>query len=428
MLTRKKFKTDVLVVGAGASGIPAAIGAARAGANVLLIEEDPVVGGATTDFYVDMFCGGPRTGIVKEAEDILKADYSLTKRANFFLPSSFQKVFTFLLSKEKRLKVVTGARATGVILKKGSNRPRVSGVRISCRGINDVTIESKITIDATGTGQVAILAGCRAMYGRDSKKDFHEEHASSKRDNHVQQCTWMYISQQLSDKKPFNMMKLDNVKKGVLVNGFGWFHSNSDKAIRVKPRIYLHWGCAVRCRDTRDPIELAGAQREALKVMERDHALLRENGYAIYLAPRIGVREQSRILGEHVITENDLRSGILPDDTIAIGTYGLDIWGGKNLWTGLSAKERHVPGYGIPYRALLPKDVDGLLLAGKAISGTHIAMSAYRVMPIVGSIGQAAGVAAALCIKQKRQPRKIDTEEIRKTLRGRKQNLKLELD
>jgi len=421
MSTQKRFKTDVLVVGAGASGIPAAIGAARAGAKVLLIEEDPVVGGATTDFYVDMLCGGPRTGIIQEAEDILHADYSVRKGTRFFLPASFQRVFMYLLGKEKRIKVITGARATGVVFKKGTKKPCVSGVYISCRGINDVIIESKVTIDATGTGQVAILAGCRAMYGRDAKRDFHEGHAPQKRDKQVQECTWMYISQQLGDKKPFNMMRLeDNVRKGVLANGVGWFHTDPEKAMRVKPRIYLHWGCAVRCKDTRDSVELARAQAEAFKMMERDHALLKESGYAVYLAPRIGVREQSRILGEHVITENDLKSGVLPDDTIAVGSYGIDLWG-EDVPRG----EQRTPGYGIPYRALLPKDVDGLLLAGKAISGTHIAMSAYRVMPIVGSIGQAAGVASALCIKEKTLPRRIDPERMRSILRSKRQNLKI---
>ena len=170
------------------------------------------------------------------------------------------------------------------------------------------------------------------------------------------------------------------------------------------------------------------SRREALDVMARDHALLREHGYAIYLAPRIGIREQSRILGEHVVTENDLRSGILPDDTIALGTYGFDIWGGKKAFSGLSQAERHVPGYGIPYRALIPRDVDGLLIAGKAISGTHIAMSAYRVMPIVGSIGQAAGIAAALCIKQKRRPGHIAVDEVRNILESQRHQVKLRFD
>jgi len=419
------MKTDVLVVGAGASGIPAAIAAARAGAKVLLVEEDPVIGGAPLDFYVDMFCGGPRTGIIKEAEDILKAEYSLIKGEGkrFFLPAGFLRVFVFLLNRERNLKVITGARVTEVTLKKGSDRPTVAGVRTASGTSNEVTVKSKVTIDATGTGIVAILSGCRAMYGRDAKADFHEKHAPSKRDRQVQQCTWMYISQQLGDGKPFNMMNLDNVRLGVLVNGLGWFHRNPDKALKLTPRIYLHWGCAVECKDTRDSIALAGAQAHALEVMERDHALLRENGYAVYLAPRIGVRETNRILGEHVLSENDLRSGILPHDTIAVGTYGLDIWG-----TALPKEELKTPGYGIPYRSLVPKSVDGLLLAGMSISGTHIAMSAYRVMPIVASIGQAAGVAAAVCVKQKAQPRDIDPCAVIKMLQGKKQHLELNVN
>ena len=194
-----------------------------------------------------------------------------------------------------------------------------------------------------------------------------------------------------------------NKKLGVLVDGFGWFHRDPQAALRVTPRIYLHWGCAVPCRDTRDPVALAAAQMEALQSMERDHALLREHGYAIYLAPRLGVRESRRVVGETVITENDLRSGVLPPDTIAVGSYGIDNWGGN-----VAMERRETPTYGIPYRALVPADVDGLLIAGKAISGTHVASSAYRVMPIVGSIGQSAGIAAALCARHGNQPRELD--------------------
>jgi len=220
----RKIKTDVLVVGAGASGVPAAIAAARTGAKVVLIEEDPVIGGATTDFYVGLLCGEPKTGIIKEAEDILKSEHSLgNAEPLFFLPSTFLWVYTSLLNREKNLQVITGARATDVILENGSGRACVSGVRIENGAGNRITIMSDITIDATGTGAVAILAGCRAMYGRDSKADFNEPHA-----------------------------------------------------------------------------------------------------------PREG---------------DDQRSGVLPEDTIAIGTYGLDIWGAD-----IASDERGVPAYGIPYR------------------------------------------------------------------------------
>ncbi|NLE99888.1 MAG: FAD-dependent oxidoreductase, partial [Anaerolineales bacterium] len=278
-----------------------------------------------------------------------------------------------------------------------------TGVQIE-RGLGETTtIHGAVTIDATGSGTVATLAGCRTMYGREAQSAFHESLAPEQPDAQVQLCTWMYFSQQLGDGVPLDMMQLDNVKLGVLVDGFGWFHRDPQAALRVTPRIYLHWGCAVPCRDTRDPVALATAQMEALQAMERDHALLREHGYAIYLAPRLGVRESRRVVGETVITENDLRSGELPPDTIAIGSYGIDNWGGN-----VAMERRETPTYGIPYRALVPADVDGLLIAGKAISGTHVASSAYRVMPIVGSIGQSAGIAAALCARHGNQPRELD--------------------
>ena len=128
-------------------------------------------------------------------------------------------------------------------------------------------------------------------------------------------------------------------------------------------------------------------------------------------------------MGEHVISERDLRSGKLPDDTITIGTYCLDIWGGS-----LTQEEAHVPAYGIPYCALVPKGVDGLLLAGKSISGTHIAMSAYRVQPILATYSQAAGVAAAWCASNDARPRDIDVPELRASLTRPEQGVVLEVE
>jgi hypothetical protein len=418
----ESLKTQVLVVGAGAAGIPAAIGAARAGAKVLLNEEDPVIGGAMSDYFIDIFCGGPITGVVQEADNILKTSHRLTKDGNFYLPWSFQRVYGELLAKEKNITVMTGARAVDVLVRDTAGKLCVHGVEVETGIKQTLRIESEITIDATGNGMVSILAGCRSMYGRESAQDFGERHAAPAKDNRVQHCTWMYISQQLREGKPLDMMKLDHVKMGVHVEGLGWYHQNPDRAMQLNPGIYLHWGCAVECEDTRNPIEVGKTQAQAARAMEHDHALLREHGYAIHLAPRIGIRESSRIVGRHVITEQDLRSGKLPEDTISIGTYGLDIWGEDE---GIDPMELRTPAYGIPYRALVPKDADGLLLAGRIISGTHVAMSAYRVMPIVGSIGQAAGAAAALCVQQNQQPRQIDTEDIRKILRGKNQNVVL---
>jgi hypothetical protein len=405
------LKTQVLIVGAGASGIPAAIGAARAGARVILLEEDTVIGGAMVDYGVDMLCGGPVTGVMKEAQDLLRARYSPTPDAYFFLPDSFQRVFWQLLNAEPNIQVINGARVVETLVE----AERAVGVRAETGLGRSLTVRAQVVVDATGTGAVSILAGCTAMYGRDAQRDFDEPHAPPARDLDVQECTWMYISQKLGGGPEFDMMKLDNVRLGVLVNGLGWFHQDPQRAMRLKRGIYLHWGCRVRCTDTRDTVELGKAQAEALQLMERDHALLREAGYRVYLAPRLGVRESNRIRGEHVIDENDLRAGVLPADTIAVGTYGIDIWG---EYQGIKIEDRVTPAYGIPYRALVPSGVDNLLLAGRCISGSHLAMSAYRVMPIAASIGQASGVAAALCAGRGTSPRALNAQDVQDVLRA----------
>lgn len=431
MAQRESLQADVVVVGAGASGIPAAIGAARAGARVILLEEDPVIGGAPSDCYVTLFYGGTLSGILKEAAELLSTRYAPVPGAQFWPPESFQRAFWQLLDQEPRAAVVAGARAIGVIKTDGSGHPAAGGVRVEVLPGQDLEVRAKVTIDATGSGIVAALAGCAAMYGRDAQGDFHEPSAPPQADSRVQHCTWMYFIQRTGVGKPFDMSKLEaggavSVLHGIAPRGEeeAWAARAPQRELGADPGLYLCWGCSLPCRDTRDPIELATTHREALRVMERDHALLREHGFAIYLAPRIGVRECRRILCEYVITENDLRSGAFPSDTIAACDYGLDLWeGGEDLTRGLE-----VAHYGVPYRALVPREVDGLLVAGKCISGTHIAMSSHRVMPIAGKTGQAAGVAAALAARHGVQPRQLDPEEIRRVLRGPGQHLQLSPD
>ena len=411
---------DVLVIGAGTAGIPASIAAARAGAKVLLLEKEPIVGGTITGSYVAMPCGGPRTGIYQEMLDRLAAEHCLTGGTNWYLPSSWLSVMLELLDAEENLRVACGSLVSAPITDEAGERPNVNGAIVRGPDGLETHVKAAVTIDASGSGFFADMAGCECLYGSDARDDFDEPHAAEERGDFVQHCTWMYISQKIGDGPAFDMMRLDNVRSGVLVSGLGWFHSKPEEALRRDPGLCLHWGSAVECRDTRAPSALAAAQREALAAMDRDLALLRENGYAVHLAPQLGVRETRRVVGEHTICENDLRSGVLPEDTIAVGTYGLDIWGGQ-----LSREESHVPGYGLPYRALVPRDADGLLLAGKIISGTHIAMSAYRVQPILSPAGQAAGVAAAIAAQSGVPPREVAPTQIQAALAGPTQNVQL---
>lgn len=417
---KEKIEVDVLVVGAGTSGIPAAIAAARCGAKVLLIEENSVIGGTITCAYVAAPCGGPCTGIYKEMLDRLARYYRLPGGTNWFLPASWLSVMREMLRAEDNVRLLCGARNWRPIVSDAGGRPRIAGVALAGDDGAETIVKARATIDATGAGAVALAAGCGSMYGQEARSEFNEPHAPDQAGPAVQHCTWMYISQRTAPGPAFDMTRLRHAKLGVLALGLGWFHRKPEEAMARNTGIYLHWGCAVQCRDTRDPAAVAAAQDEALEAMEPDMRLLRENGFAAHLAPQLGIRESRRIRGDCVITENDLRSGALPDDTIAVGTYGLDLWGGN-----VSQEESHVPGYGIPYRALLPAGLDGLLLAGKSISGTHIAASAYRVQPILAAAAQAAGVAAALAAQSGATPRALDAQDVRRAVSDPGQDVRL---
>lgn len=438
MGTHPDLRADVLVVGAGAAGLPAAIGAARAGAKVILIEEDPVVGGAPSDYFVCLFYGGPISGVLAELEALLNAKYSPVPRAQFYLPSGFQRAWRELLAAEERLHVITGARAARVLTSERGGRPVVRGVSVEVGPGASFDISAPVTIDATGSGAVSAMAGCEVMYGREGRGDFGEPSAPPQPDERVQACTWMYFVQRMPGADPLPPGERVGVPVNIGIPPRGHSGPWPPWDPGPDPGLYLQWGCAVFCRDPRDPVELARAHEEAYAAMERDHARLRESGHMIYLAPRIGVREASRIVGEYVLTEQDLRAGAFPEDTIAAADYGLDIWREEGAeaeaWEGHGGRgavevyDLEVARYGIPYRALVPRGVDGLLVAGKCMSGTHIAQSSFRVMPIVAAAGQAAGVAAALCAQRGAQPRALDPQEVRRLLRGERQRVQLSFD
>lgn len=403
---------DVVVVGGGPGGITAAIAAARTGVKTLLIEEDLVLGGALTDYYVSMLCGKPTQGILLEILQECIQKYRLQRGINWFMPASWIKAIANITAREPNLTIMTGAKVVDV----ETQSDKIKSVIVLCESLMR-RISGKIFVEATGTGLFAELAGCEIMYGRDSRDDFNEKYAPAERDQQVQQATWMYISHKLPGFKPFDMSKLENASLGVLPQEDVWFHADPQRAIAANDGVYLHWGCRVECKDTRDSLEIGKAQQEALKLMERDHALLRENGYIVSLAPKLGLREIRRVKGLHVLSCEEVINNLFPEDTIAVGKYVLDVWGDNGV-----SSDRPRLGYGIPYRSLVPLKISNLLLAGRIISGSHIAMGSYRVMPIVGNIGQAAGVAAGLCAKNNTTPDNLDVNVLQKTLIGPGQN------
>jgi hypothetical protein len=128
-----------------------------------------------------------------------------------------------------------------------------------------------------------------------------------------------------------------------------------------------------------------------------------------------GVRETRRIVGDYRLTAQDVLGARKFDDVIARGAYPVDIHNPKGSGTLL---KRVPPGaaYDLPLRCLLPTGVEGLLVAGRCLSGSHEAHSSYRVMPIVMATGQAAGVCAALAATRGLTPRRVAVSDVQATL------------
>jgi len=168
--------------------------------------------------------------------------------------------------------------------------------------------------------------------------------------------------------------------------------------------------------------DLTYAEVEARRQMVELVKFLREkvpgfkNAYLLTSGVQIGVRETRRIIGEYILTGSDIIRARKFKDSIARGSYPIDIHNPTGEGTVI---KRLPPGefYDIPYRCLVPKKVDNLLVAGRCISSTHEAQAAVRVMPIVVAIGQAAGTAAALAVKLNVYPRKINVSSLQETLK-----------
>jgi hypothetical protein len=141
-----------------------------------------------------------------------------------------------------------------------------------------------------------------------------------------------------------------------------------------------------------------------------------EKSFVIQTPPQIGVRETRRIMGLYELKASDLREGKKFHDTIALGAFPVDIHSTTKLGEGDTVFEHLNSEYGIPYRCLVPQNLDNILVCGRCISADRGAQASIRVTPTCMAMGQAAGTAAAMCSRNKTKPRELDISELQKNL------------
>ena len=174
--------------------------------------------------------------------------------------------------------------------------------------------------------------------------------------------------------------------------------------------------------DPTNPFDVSKAEVIARKQIHELIVFLKENSSAfnesalISVSVNIGVRESRKLKGVHVLTGDELIKCTRFDDSIALGNYDIDI----HSPTGTGTSHRYFADgeyYTIPYRSLLPKEYDNLLVAGRCISATHEAQASVRIMPICCCMGEAAGTAVAIAHKTDKNVHTVDVELVRRNLK-----------
>ena len=404
---------DVLVAGGGPAGFAAAVNAARRGARTLLIEQAGEVGGVATTGLMSHWTGGTRGGFYEELLDRSRDSGNPALRQTIN-PEKLKTVMLRMLEEagaELQLYTfVSGAIVENNVLK---------GVVTESKSGREALF-AKVTVDATGDGDVAARAGAPYTVGRES-------------DGKMQPMTLM-----------FKVGGVD-LDRAVLP---GSFETNpmvpagpvQDVGKRVLPfpagHVLLYRSTlpgVVTCNmtnctgvDGTDPDDLTHATYVCRSQLDPIVAFLRgyvpgfEHCYLISSASVVVVRETRHFEGERRITEQDIRDARVFDDwAVTRASFNFDVHSltGSGLdATGEQKRFRQKKGYTIPYGCLVPVKIDGLLLAGRDISGTHMAHSNFRVMPICANMGQAAGTAAALCVQQNVKPRGLPVKDLQNQL------------
>lgn len=419
IFTMKKY--DVIVVGGGFAGAVAAIAAARDGASVLLLEKGNCLGGAAVNCLVNPFM--PYTtkegdhirflsrGIFEEIANALD-DCDTVARGKQSTTFDEEKLKLVL----NRMAIAAGVELLYHVTLTGAVREgnRVKAVTVTSVG-GTLTLEADYFIDATGDGTLSVFAGCPFHLGRTADSlcqpmtlcfrlaGVDKSRLFVKGADETINERWKEEKEKGNLRNPReDVLKFNTVHDGVM-------HFNTTRVVKLNPT---------------DPFDVTRAEIEAREQVQEVINFLRtkcaefgfEHCALLSTAMEIGVRESRMIEGEHLLTENELKDCVKFPDSIATGNYDIDIHNPEGSGT---SHYYFKPGeyYTIPYRSLIPKGMENLLVAGRCISATHEAQASIRVMPIVATLGEAAGRAAALCAARRLPVAAMPMEEFHEILR-----------
>ncbi len=400
-----KVFNQITVIGGGMAGVCAAIAAARQGMTVSLVQDRPVLGGNASSEIRMHIVGATRHGARPNLREtgIIEEILLENKYRN---PEHSYGMFDILLwekvTAEKNIQLFLNTYAFGVT-KDGDKITSVKARQTTTE--KEFEFCSEHYIDCSGDGFISQFAGAQYMFGRESKETFGEPNAVDKVDTVTMGNTIQFRSLDAGRPVPFKRPDwaydysqeqwAKNQPWTEITSGYWWLEIGGTQ-----------WDCVKDAELTRD---------EMLKIIFgiwdyiKNHSAKKkeaENYYLDWVSFLPAKRESRRILGDYVLTENDVLENRVFPDAIAYGGWHLDSHRPEGFYAFINDtpqqedKTVHFDGiYTIPYRCVYAKGVDNLLLGGRIISASHRAFSSTRVMATCAVAAEAAGIAAALAIK-----------------------------
>ncbi len=436
-------KYDVIVIGGGMSGFCAAIAAARHGAKTVIIQDRSVFGGnasSETRMHISgASChwgkrNAAETGILMEAQ--LENKY-LNDSYNY---SIWDGVLWSMIKAEPNLDCFMNTTMHEVI-SDGSHIEAVKCYQMTTE--TEYRIEGGIFIDATGNGTLGYFAGAEYRIGREARGEFDEKDAPEKPDGETMGNTIYFVARDMGhpvrfikpdwaytfdesffkhryhgdivvyhDADDVVVLKPDEdyedhrdqlVEKYDVQSGYWWIELGGDWDDIIKSSEEIRWELYKTIYGVWDHIKNGG-----------DHGA--ENYELVWVGNLAGMRESRRLVGDYILTENDISANREFEDGVAYGGWPMDehTAGGFAAKGEIPSKVRSFDGfYGIPYGCYCAKGFDNLMMAGRDISASKLAMGSTRVMATCAIGGQAAGTAAAAAARLGLSPKEYGEKHIK---------------